>query len=252
VVSENRLVQKNKMNAAKKFLHKFPLAIGFMATCLICAGLFRFVDYPLAYMIDQNVGQGLHFAFKIITFFGNVAYWELGGFLAVILFSLAAWVKRSTSSGRRLAGQAWRAVYFQASLMMATLMVFSMKELVGRLRPPFFLHDIVSAKIMASLHDFSTLQAIIEHHEKLSFPSSHSANAFAAAVAISQILPGGRWVFLVLAVLMAISRVVLNVHYASDVVMGAFMGVMAAVLIRRWFESAGVPMALPRAARWKK
>ncbi|MFO1188340.1 MAG: phosphatase PAP2 family protein [Alphaproteobacteria bacterium] len=68
-----------------------------------------------------------------------------------------------------------------------------------------------------------------------SLPSGHSTTAFAAAVAISVIWPRLRVVMWPLAALIAASRVVLNEHRPSDVIAGALVGVLSALLIRTWF-----------------
>jgi undecaprenyl-diphosphatase len=56
----------------------------------------------------------------------------------------------------------------------------------------------------------------------LSFPSSHASSSFAAARAFSGLLP---WPLLYAgAILMALSRVYLGVHYPSDIAAGAGVG----------------------------
>jgi undecaprenyl-diphosphatase len=59
----------------------------------------------------------------------------------------------------------------------------------------------------------------------LSFPSSHSASAFAAARAYGGLMPSPP--LYALAALMALSRVHLGVHYPSDVAAGAALGIVA-------------------------
>ena len=78
-----------------------------------------------------------------------------------------------------------------------------------------------------------------------SFPSGHSATAFAAAVAVGFVSPRLRKPLLTLAVLVAASRVYLGVHYATDVLAGSLLGAaigLAIGLTVRWAQRA--PTAL--------
>jgi membrane-associated phospholipid phosphatase len=61
--------------------------------------------------------------------------------------------------------------------------------------------------------------------DSASFPSGHSATAFATAVAVGLVYPRLRWPLLALAALVALSRVYLGMHYGTDVVAGTALGV---------------------------
>ena len=57
-----------------------------------------------------------------------------------------------------------------------------------------------------------------------SFPSNHALNNFAAAVFLLRLFPAYKWIFLIVATLVSISRIYLGVHYSSDVLGGALIG----------------------------
>lgn len=71
-----------------------------------------------------------------------------------------------------------------------------------------------------------------------SFPSDHAAAAFAIAVAILVFSRRAGAAFLAAATLIAVSRVVLGLHYPSDVLAGAAVGTAAALLTTQF----GMPL----------
>jgi undecaprenyl-diphosphatase len=66
-----------------------------------------------------------------------------------------------------------------------------------------------------------------------SFPSGHSAAAFAGAYAMRQFFPGLSVLFYALAGLVAFSRIYLGDHYPGDVVSGSALGHLFAMLVGR-------------------
>jgi len=65
----------------------------------------------------------------------------------------------------------------------------------------------------------------------LGIPSSHVAVAFAAAAVIGMLYPKTRWVMLVLAGLCAMTRMAAGAHFLSDCVLGALLGMAAAMAV---------------------
>jgi undecaprenyl-diphosphatase len=64
-----------------------------------------------------------------------------------------------------------------------------------------------------------------------SFPSGHTLHAVAFAIVVSYHFPLAALIVAPFALVVAISRVVLGLHYPSDVVVGAALGVATAVLV---------------------
>lgn len=71
---------------------------------------------------------------------------------------------------------------------------------------------------------------------RLSFPSAHATSTTAAALLFGALLGGvgGGVATAVLVPPMAVSRLVLGVHYPTDVVAGAGLGAAVAAAARRW------------------
>jgi undecaprenyl-diphosphatase len=60
--------------------------------------------------------------------------------------------------------------------------------------------------------------------DEFSFPSGHSITAFAVAVSLSRFYPSASPILLFCAASIAVSRVLLGMHFLSDVVVGSSLG----------------------------
>lgn len=79
-----------------------------------------------------------------------------------------------------------------------------------------------------------------------SFPSDHATAAFAIAVALLLRHRKAGWLALAMAVVVSVARVAVGTHYPSDVLAGAVLGALAALVL--WHPSVRVP--LHRLAEW--
>ncbi len=91
------------------------------------------------------------------------------------------------------------------------------KPLVQRLRPCHPQHFIENGHFL------------LGHSVSYSFPSAHAANVFALATVISFKIPKWRYWFTSIAILIALSRIYVGVHYPLDVLFGAALGSFCAV-----------------------
>ena len=78
---------------------------------------------------------------------------------------------------------------------------------------------------------FPYLTSLVGPKEDFSFPSGHTAAAFACTFVMLKLMPKKYSVpALILAILIALSRVYVGVHYPSDVIGGFFIGLISALL----------------------
>lgn len=84
-----------------------------------------------------------------------------------------------------------------------------LKEFFERLRPCNSLSDVIIP---------------LGCNGTFSFPSNHALNNFAAAMFFYRLFPNLKWVLFVTATLISISRVYLGLHYPSDILGGAIIG----------------------------
>src|SRR5215831_6747175 len=73
--------------------------------------------------------------------------------------------------------------------------------------------------------------------DKYSFPSGHSITAFAVATSLGLFYPQLLAILLTAAVLIAASRIILGMHFLSDVVVGCALGVLLGILSFHFFAS---------------
>src|ERR1700728_2260967 len=72
--------------------------------------------------------------------------------------------------------------------------------------------------------------ALILPPDKYSFPSGHSITAFAVAISLGLFYPFLWSLLLVVAFLIAVSRIILGMHFLSDVLAGSAIGVTLGVI----------------------
>jgi membrane-associated phospholipid phosphatase len=104
----------------------------------------------------------------------------------------------------------------------AGLMADGVKMLVGRTRPVCFSlqHPLgVVSETFQGCFPFGAGGSGMQ-----SFPSAHAALAFGMALALTRLYPAGRPMFLALGAAVCLQRVIVGMHYLSDVLCGAGIG----------------------------
>jgi undecaprenyl-diphosphatase len=186
-----------------------------------------------------------------ITDFGRLTWILVPAGALLLLIAVLASPALSRMSRGVLAAIAVR-LAFLFTACAPGLVLTIVKRLIGRGRPlvegsadPFLYHPLSWNVEYAGL------------------PSGHAANAFAAAVAMGALWPRTRPFMWIYATVIALTRVALTAHFPSDVLAGAFAGIAAALLVRRWFaarrlaffqDGAGIihPLPGPSISRLKR
>lgn len=159
----------------------------------------RFDNYLMNVLRKHLKNKYLDIIMPIITCLGNLgAIW--------ILISIALFLKTTY----KIASYA-----VILTLILSTLIGEGMvKHIVRRDRP-----------CSESMKDL-----LIEKPITYSFPSGHTFSSFAAAGVLSMYFAQYRFVFVAIAMLIALSRLYLDVHYPTDVIAGIILGILCSKL----------------------
>lgn len=151
------------------------------------------------------------------TFFKCIT--EVGGNIPFIVAAVFLFVKFGDSC------------FLLISQLVVTVVVQPIKHILDLPRPKLFFAENFPDVV---LHQVGG----VDLHSTLSFPSGHSASAFAFLLVLSFICKRN-WasvMFLLLAVLVGYSRIYLSQHFAEDVFAGSLIGV-AATTLTYWIYS---------------
>jgi len=107
-----------------------------------------------------------------------------------------------------------------ASVFLASFVGIILKVLIGRARPVFY-----EALGMTGFFPFARDWAF---H---SMPSGHAMASFAGLIMIGMLVPRAKWFTWTLAIVIGVSRVCVGVHWPSDVILGAFIGMISADVV---------------------
>lgn len=167
--------------------------------------------------------------FQFVTHFG-LSDWVLIPSGIVFLFSFATYrLWRRTSRWRRaLYELALLSGFIFAAVAGTGLLVNLLKRLIGRGRPAVF--EEFGAFHFQHLFNDWTFQ---------SFPSGHSTTAMATAVVVGFLAPRFFRLFLIIALVTGVSRVVVGDHYPTDVLAGFAIGALGTYAMRNYFARRG-------------
>lgn len=163
--------------------------------------------------------EGMNWFWKGITSLGNGGwFWIVLCILMVVLAKIPGekYSIKDENCSRAVIGRAgWYGLLSMGAGALITNVC--LKNLVARTRP----YEVVEG-----------LVPLIGKPTDYSFPSGHTCASFACALVLYRILPKKYGVpALILAALIAFSRLYVGVHYPTDVLGGLFVGILSSCLV---------------------
>ena len=164
------------------------------------------LEIDIALLRLLNVQWTNPFLDSVIPLFSDAEKWAI----PMVLISLVIVIKERRKGVIMLVGVGL------TILLSETMSTMVVKELVGRIRP---------------CHVHEWLRVLGYCPKSPSFTSTHATNIFAAATFLSFFFPRWRLPMAFLAVVVGYSRIYKGVHYPSDILGGAVLGIGCAWVV---------------------
>jgi len=133
----------------------------------------------------------------------------------------------------------WIIASLIGSQIVANVAYNSIKYAVGRYRPLPAIETVADLPSLNASRTWIGWRPGNRSQDTQSFPSGHSAAAFALAAVLARFYARLAWMFWTLACGCAASRYLTAAHWPSDCLAGALIGYLAAFVCLRWARLAG-------------
>ena len=175
--------------------------------------LIIFIDRRLAQYFHDSVTQTQYLFWNSITQVGDALYVLIG---AVIMMGFYKFNRYIFNAG----------YFLFASVAVSGIITDILKVFIGRSRPKLFLEN--------NIYTLEPFSDVIAYY--WSMPSGHTTTVFATVSVFSILYPKHKYSLFAIAIIVALSRVVIQKHYLSDIVVGAIIGsISTTILYKRYF-----------------
>ena len=160
------------------------------------------IEDSIFFFLNQTLANPVCDA--IIKFFIQIP----GEIIIVIIGALALFLGKKYTK--------FTALIFLSSFLLAKYSYKTIKSFVERPRP------------------FQTLEGVrlfLGPHSGFSFPSGHATTSFCLATVIAMRYPKARYPIFIVAILVALSRSYVGVHYPSDILVGSILGILVGYIV---------------------
>ncbi|MGC2854602.1 phosphatase PAP2 family protein [Novispirillum sp. DQ9] len=209
------------------WLKSRPLLAAVLYAAVFSVISMALIDRPLALWLKSDLDPHVFGFFKTITDIGLGGGWFALAILAWLGAMAAAGLALTTTGHELWRLRARSASYVLATMAVSGVLVQALKLSIGRLRPKYLFEN--------GAYGFEPFSGAN------SYPSGHSQVIWSVMIALWFVYPRYRAAYVVVALLVSLSRVATTVHFLSDTVMGSVLAIVVAVLIKDWFERDGRP-----------
>ena len=165
-----------------------------------------YFDKSIAYYFSTNLDSHLHHIVNIFTKLGDSFYYIIIS-LFIYIITKSRFIEKT-------------ALLVFSSTVISGILINIIKIIFARYRPPMLLEH--------HLYGFKTFDI---GYLVNSFPSGHATTAFSVYVSLALVFPKFKYFFIGIAIFIALSRVLLCVHYLSDVMIGGVIGTATAIFL---------------------
>ncbi len=211
----------------KKFLAK--AAAGALAFILFEILLILWVDRPLAAVMNEwrATSPAVYSFFHAVTDIGKAKWYLFPTGIIAIFCAFFARGKNVKDAYRRLSSTIGaKALFVFGTVAFSGIVANIIKLSLGRARPPLWLNE--------GIYGFDPLT--IAGYMWRSIPSGHTTTVFTLAFALTILYPRLRALWFLAAAFLAASRIIIDMHYLSDVL----AGVAVAWISVRFFVNYGM------------
>ncbi len=209
------------------------LGISFLFVCAVTLAFMVLWDEPIAWYFETQFDRGIRPLLGEITEATNSGVWF--GLAVADIGASALMARRAADQEQCLKylryARAW--MFMVASMAVAAALLNIVKFSIGRYRPRYMFND-----------DLSGFEPFGLALKMTTFPSGHAQSIWSAMIALCFLTPRFTPVYIAMALTVSATRFLTAVHFVSDVVMGSFLSIAIALLMRQWFERNGQSLHL--------
>ncbi|MFC4892525.1 phosphatase PAP2 family protein [Pseudofrancisella aestuarii] len=227
---ENLLEAKDLLKSEKAYNFSIPkylqLKYTFIPLAIVIILTFFYIDTPVEKMVI-NLPIEFTYFFKKITDFGKAA-WIIITCVIIIICRLFTDTERLEERTSNLMNTSTLyASFILVSVSISGIIGQIIKSIIGRARPSLF-----EQYGSAYFHHFNFFDAPFA-----SMPSGHSTTIGSLFVCLFFIFPRFKYLWIVLAIFFAASRIFVRAHYPSDVIFGLALGSYTSIYLYYWLKN---------------